>query len=172
MDKRAHVIVCGVDGSDGSKQALEWAVDEAVRRSCRLRVVTAWTGNGNEAPDAPAGRAVGTPAALADATARQGEALDEALSQARDKVDVERQLPRDNAREALCHAALDAELLVLGSHGHGMVHDRLVGSTTQRVIQHAPCPVVVVPTTARLRERRRLLRIAGRSAGRKAAAAG
>lgn len=172
MDKRAHVIVCGVDGSDGSRQALEWAVEEAVRRSCRLRVVTAWTWSGIEPPGVPPERVTGLAAAVADARNRQDEALEEALSHARDKVDVETLLPRDSARDALCHAALDAELLVLGSHGHSMVHDKLVGSTTQRVIHHAPCPVVVVPTTARLKERRRLLRIAGRAAGRKTAAAG
>lgn len=168
MDKRANVIVCGVDGSDGSRQALEWAVDEAVRRSCRLRVVTAWSWSGIEPLGAPAGRG----AALAAATTMQDEALEEALAHARDRLDVERQLPRDSARDALCQAALDAELLVLGSHGHGLVHDKVVGSTTQRVIHHAPCPVVVVPTTARLRERRRLLRIAGRGADRKTTSTG
>ncbi len=42
-------------------------------------------------------------------------------------------------------AALKAEYLVLGSHGHGAVFDLLVGSTTQGVLRKAACPVLVVP---------------------------
>ncbi len=42
-------------------------------------------------------------------------------------------------------AALKADYIVLGSHGHGAVFDLLVGSTTQGVLRKAPCPVLVVP---------------------------
>lgn len=35
--------------------------------------------------------------------------------------------------------------MVLGSHGHGAVHDKLIGSTSERAVHHAPCPVVFVP---------------------------
>jgi hypothetical protein len=42
-------------------------------------------------------------------------------------------------------SAQDAELMVLGTHGHGAVHDTLVGSTSKRAIHHASCPVVIVP---------------------------
>ncbi len=52
---------------------------------------------------------------------------------------------RRRAHGVLCISALDAELLVLGSHGHGAVHDQLVGSTSMRAIHHASCPVVVLP---------------------------
>lgn len=47
--------------------------------------------------------------------------------------------------DALCAASVDAELMVLGSHGHGAVHDKLIGSTSERAVHHAPCPVVIVP---------------------------
>jgi nucleotide-binding universal stress UspA family protein len=42
-------------------------------------------------------------------------------------------------------AALKADYIVLGSHGHGAVFNLLVGSTTQGVLRKAPCPVLVVP---------------------------
>lgn len=42
-----------------------------------------------------------------------------------------------------------AELIVMGSHGHGAVWDLLVGSVSEGVIRRASCPVVVVPTATR-----------------------
>jgi nucleotide-binding universal stress UspA family protein len=43
-------------------------------------------------------------------------------------------------------AAVGADFIVIGSHGHGAVYDLLIGGTTQGVLRRAPCPVVVVPT--------------------------
>jgi nucleotide-binding universal stress UspA family protein len=51
-------------------------------------------------------------------------------------------------------AALKADYIVLGSHGHGAVFDLLVGSTTQGVLRKAPCPVLVVPMAPAGRSRR------------------
>ncbi len=48
MDGREHIIVCGIDGSAAGQRALEWAMDEAIRRHCKLRVVTAWGWDGPE----------------------------------------------------------------------------------------------------------------------------
>lgn len=141
MDERVHVIVCGVDGSVGSQRALEWAVDESVRRDCKLRVVTAWSWDGIEELGAP-----GSPAAaLSHAREIQETALSRVLAATRHAPEVERVLTRAVPSQALCAAALDADLLVLGSHGHGFVHDRLVGSTSQHTVRHASCPVVLVP---------------------------
>jgi nucleotide-binding universal stress UspA family protein len=72
-------------------------------------------------------------------------AVEEATSAMENPPEVERLCERGVPSEALCAAAADAELLVLGSHGHGAVHDKLVGSTSERAIHHAPCPVVVIP---------------------------
>jgi nucleotide-binding universal stress UspA family protein len=46
---------------------------------------------------------------------------------------------------ALTRAARDADLLVLGSHGHGRLHHAVVGSVAEECIRAAACPVVVVP---------------------------
>lgn len=141
MDGQERVIVCGVDGSAASQRALAWAIDEAVTRGCSLRAVTAWAWDGVE----DLGAAPNAAEALSRAQAIQDKAVDSAIASVENTTDVERLLPRGVPSEALCHAAVDAELLVLGSHGHGQVHDKIVGSTSQRVIHHATCPVVVLP---------------------------
>ena len=43
-----------------------------------------------------------------------------------------------------------ADYIVMGSHGHSAFHDLIAGSTTQRVLKRAPCPVVIIPPHARL----------------------
>ncbi len=141
MEGREHVIVCGVDGSVGSQRALEWAVDESARRDCKLRVVTAWSWDGVEA----FGAASSPAAALSRGREIQEDAVSRALAATRHSPQMERVMTRGVPSRALCAAALDAELVVLGSQGHGFVHDRLVGSTSQHVVRHASCPVVLVP---------------------------
>lgn len=42
---------------------------------------------------------------------------------------------------------VDADFIVLGSHGHGALYDLFVGSTACGLLKDAPCPVVVVPVT-------------------------
>jgi nucleotide-binding universal stress UspA family protein len=144
MDGREHVIVCGVDGSMAGDRALQWAVDEAARRGCRLRVVTAWTWDGVES--------MGASSSPAEAQARAQKVQEAALTRVMQTVEndsdlpeLERLLLRETPSVALCTAALDAELMVLGSHGRGGVHEKLVGSTSQRAIHHASCPVVILP---------------------------
>ena len=141
MEAAERVIVCAVDGSPAGQRALMWALEEAGRRSDKVRAVTAWTWDGVEALNAAS-----TPGeALAQAQRLLDRSVDEVLDQIPGAPAVERVCERGLPSEAICAAAVDAELLVLGSHGHGAVHDKLVGSTSERVIHHAPCPVVVVP---------------------------
>lgn len=42
-------------------------------------------------------------------------------------------------------AAISADYIVMGSHGHGRIYDALVGSTTQGLLKRALCPVLIVP---------------------------
>jgi nucleotide-binding universal stress UspA family protein len=141
MDAREHVIVCGVDGSPAGRAALDWALDEASRRNCRLRAVAVWSWDGQES-----GSAISSPAeARRRAEEVVNRVLDEALATLTDPPETERLAMEGRPSERLCFAALDAELLVLGSHGHGAIHDTLVGSTSQHVIRHATCPVVILP---------------------------
>jgi nucleotide-binding universal stress UspA family protein len=137
MDAREHVIVCWVDGSPAGRRALEWALDEARRRNCLLRAVAVWSWDGLESGSS------------AEAQRRAEEVLsrvlDEALAMLEDPPETERLALDGRPSERLCFAALDADLLVLGSHGHSAIHDTLVGSTSQHVIRHATCPVVILP---------------------------
>jgi nucleotide-binding universal stress UspA family protein len=139
MDAREHVIVCGIDGSPAGRRALDWALEEARRRDCRLRAVTVWSWDGLEA--------VGAASSPAEAKERAAQLQDRVLDEAQGDpaVEVERLVVAGRPSEQLCTAALDAELMVLGSHGHGAAHDALVGSTSQHVIRHATCPVVILP---------------------------
>ena len=141
MDGREHIIVCGIDGSAAGQRALEWAMDEAIRRNCKLRVVTAFTWDLGEAVGGPSSPA----AAQSQAKQIQDIAVSGVLTDTENPPEVEKVLVRGAASESLCRSALDAELIVLGSHGHGAVHDQLVGSTSMRAIHHASCPVVILP---------------------------
>jgi nucleotide-binding universal stress UspA family protein len=90
--------------------------------------------------------AAGSPAdARGQAESVQRKALIAALETVEKAPEVERRLVRGRPSEVLCIAGLDAELLVVGSRGHSTVHGVFVGSTSQRVLRHAPCPVVVLP---------------------------
>jgi nucleotide-binding universal stress UspA family protein len=151
MDVRENIIVCGVDGSPTSQRALAWAVAEAGFRGCRLRVVTAWSWDAAEA--------LGVLGNAADAHSRaemvQRRALEEALEDVEKPPEVERRLVEGRPSEALCEAALEAEMLVLGSRGHTAVREVLIGSTSQRVVRHASCPVVLLPDAHHMEHERR-----------------
>lgn len=139
-------IVVGVDGSEGSLEALRWATDEARLRGAKLVAVHAWS-----APYAPAMPGIGEPAALpVDRTVVQqaaDEALEASLREAGvppEGIELERAVVEDSPAYALLDRAEDADLLVVGSRGHGRIAGALLGSISQQVAQHAPCPVVIV----------------------------
>lgn len=67
------------------------------------------------------------------------------LEHAERAPEIDRRFPRGLASTALCDESIAADLLVLASHGHGTLYDKLVGTTAQRVLHHATCPVVVIP---------------------------
>ena len=131
-------IVVGVDGSEGCRRALQWAVEEARVRDVRVRAVLAWT-----YLDQPTGAfdaAYGAP----NARALLDQVLADVLTDAPD-VEVEREVVCDLPVRALLDAARGADLLVVGSRGLGGFKGLLLGSVSQQLVQHAPCPIVVVP---------------------------
>ena len=134
-------IVVGVDGSASSRHALGWALDEGRLRGLRVRVVHAWDFPYTEGEIAHlAGQAIHEPLERA-----ANEILDAALHAADTRdLDIERTITEGPPAHALLHAAQDAELLVVGSRGHGGFTGLLLGSVSQQCAQHAPCPVVIV----------------------------
>ena len=135
-------IVVGVDGSEGAQRALRFAIGEARRRGASLEVVHAW-----HVPYAAAGPYVPGPM-LDPAPIEELERW--TLARAVDAedtsgVEVHRALVCDTASRALIDAAKGADLLVVGTRGRGGFVGLLLGSVSQTVTHHAPCPVVVVP---------------------------
>jgi len=140
------VIVVGIDGSDGSERALEWAAAEARTRNASLKLVTAWhlspamySGIGWAGLDAEVIKG------LREVAEQQ---LDETWKQhakSLDGLDVERIVSEDAAAQALLDAAKGADLLVVGTRGHGGFTGLLLGSVSQQCAHHSPCPLVIVP---------------------------
>ncbi|MFF4546923.1 universal stress protein [Streptomyces sp. NPDC001406] len=131
-------ITAGVDGTEESLAALAWAGREAVRRELPLRVVHAWRFHPHEAEGAGDRDAQhrwvsdGVTEAVRAVTGRHPE------------LTVTMDVVEGHAAEALVGAAAEAEMLVLGSRGHGAVVGFLLGSVGQQVIAEAARPVVLV----------------------------
>ena len=124
-------VVVGTDGSATSDAALGFAFEEAALRDAPLLAVSA----------------------LADAPGSLGgdlklqEDVEQAITRhekEHPEVTVLRQVAQGGARTALLAAAHDAQLLVVGSRGRGGINGMLLGSVSQAVLHHAPCPVAVV----------------------------
>lgn len=131
-------IVVGVDGSEGSKHALAWATAEAEHHGARLRAVMAWL------PMMP-GLGAGTSVASGPGFNQQqfaAQRLQEILSEA--GSDAERVTVEGRAAKVLIEESADADLLVVGSRGHGGFAGMLLGSVSQHVSTHGDCPVVVI----------------------------
>ncbi|MFE1885489.1 universal stress protein [Streptomyces diastatochromogenes] len=129
-------ITAGVDGTEESLAALDWAGREAVRRGLPLRVVHAWRFHealGAVDRDTQHGW-------VSDGVADAVRAVSARHPELRVNVDVVER----GAVEALVAAAAEAEMLVLGSRGHGTAVGFLLGSVGQQVIAGTHRPVVLV----------------------------
>jgi nucleotide-binding universal stress UspA family protein len=138
-------MVVGVDGSEESKLALRWALDEARLRSTKLVCVHAWT-----YPTIVDATGLGPPVTLDLHGTLRDDAqslIDRVLQEVGgvEGIEVEHAVVEDSPANALCAAADETDLLVVGSRGLGGVSSLLLGSVSQQVIHHARCPVVVVP---------------------------
>jgi nucleotide-binding universal stress UspA family protein len=135
------LIVVGVDGSDTSVAALEWAVDEARTRGSRVLAITAF--------DIPWTIMI-VPTYTESDYGRDAQAmLDQTMEKFREgnpdltSVPLETRLVQRRPALALAEAARDADLLVVGSHGYGALSGMHLGSVATYCVHHAPCPVVV-----------------------------
>jgi nucleotide-binding universal stress UspA family protein len=140
-------IIVGVDGSEGGERALRWAAAEADRRGGTVEAVIAWTWDGIET-------GLGTPTSPSEAEAHARQALTRtvtAVNTVYPKVAIAAEAVRAGPATALTRAAGDADVLVLGSHGHSRLHRAVVGSVTEQCIRAAACPIVVVPVPHRER---------------------
>ncbi|QCO98251.1 universal stress protein [Arthrobacter sp. 24S4-2] len=142
----AFTIVVGFDGSEHSQTALNWAMDEARQRDGQLRLVTAWNKARMAWFPAVLETAAGEIAAEESPEQIAGTLQAEALKSASDEgVTATGQVVHsDSPASAILDAARNADLVVVGSRGHGGFPGLHLGSVTTQVISHAPCPVLVV----------------------------
>ena len=140
-------IVVGVDGSKCSDAALEVAAEEASLREARLIIISAW-----EVPQSAMMVLNAAPGMLESFEAEAKTIVEYAVAKVREAHPtialVEGKAPSGHPASMLLKEAQDATLLVVGSRGRGGFAGLLLGSVSQQVIHHSPCPVIVVPPDA------------------------
>lgn len=138
-------IVVGVDGSLGSLAALRWGIREASTRGMVVHAVTAW--------EVPLESTFGDMATVGDfhPVVAAEQILVTALADAGvadTHVTVTTAPVQGHPAEVLMQQAERAELLVVGSRGHGRIFGALLGSVSLYLAAHAACPVVVIKPLA------------------------
>jgi nucleotide-binding universal stress UspA family protein len=139
-----RTIVVGVDGSEGARRALDWAIGIARSTEMTLQLVH--------------GIDVGVAAASPYGTGMVFEQLEDAGRELLETdvayakaagVDATGELDMGASAQAILAASKHAAMLVLGSRGHGGFAGLLMGSVSMYCVHHAHCPVVVVPPPER-----------------------
>lgn len=120
-------IVVGVDGSRFGVEALRWALAEAEHRDCGVLALAVGQGDPDQVAE---DQLTGTVRAVRGA---------------QDSPRLTARAVSGGVADTLCAASTDAQLLVLGSHGHGPLVEAMLGSVARYCIHHASCPVVVIP---------------------------
>jgi nucleotide-binding universal stress UspA family protein len=143
MTSGQELVVVGVDGSAESVAALAWAARYASASGARVQALLAW-----HYPGAVGGPAMDkAPASVHAATEQEmRDTLDGAVAKAcpGKEPGVETRIGYGHPAQVLIDASQDADLLVVGSRGHGSWTGMLVGSVSIHCVTGAHCPVVVV----------------------------
>ena len=137
-------ILVGVDGSDNSQRALEWAAKEAAFRQTSLTVlavhqaVHGWAGSLRFGDDEAQVQKI------AEAAKAETEKVLAGLGDSRPESVTVRAVHGYPAEE-LINAGADADMIVLGTSGVGGWSRQLIGSVATTVVHHATAPVLIVP---------------------------
>ena len=137
-------IVVGIDGSEAGTNALRWALEEARLRSAEIVAVHAWEPPPAvpEPGPAPGFDLVGILPQVQEAGERLvTTVVNEVVGDS--DVTVEPVAIAGPPASVLVDAARDAEMLVVGSRGHGGFTALLLGSVSQQLAHHAPCPLLI-----------------------------
>jgi nucleotide-binding universal stress UspA family protein len=137
-------ITVGIDGSDNAHHALMWAMSEAAVRGVPLTALTVhetimsyWSGQPVYYP--------GDEVLVKQASEAAGEAVAQVAEQLGKKPEVSVRAINGFPAKALIDASADADLVVVGTRGGGGFPHLNLGAVSSQVVQHAKCPVVVVP---------------------------
>ena len=133
-------IVVGVDGSESSLDALRWAAAQAKLTNRVLKIVSSWHWPASFllAPEWPL---------ETDPNQRAKESLADVIEKVLGPapgIEIEQFVFEGHPVPLLVDFAADADLLVVGSRGHGAFTGMMIGSVSQHCLTHAKCPVVVV----------------------------
>jgi nucleotide-binding universal stress UspA family protein len=134
-----RIIVVGVDGSDSSTRALRWACEQAVRTGSVVDAVAAWQW------PMSLGTAIPIPADY-DPVVDAHKVLDgvlQPLAAEFASVTIRPLVVKGHAADVLVEASRHADLLVVGSRGHGELSGMLIGSVSQHCAAHAASPVLI-----------------------------
>jgi len=133
-------IVVGIDGSAPSKAALAWAIRQARLTGAVIEAVIAWEFPATYGYPMQAGMDINLEELATEVAA---DTIAE-VSGPGDQVKIRPKVVEGNAARVLLDASAGADLLVVGSRGHGGFIEALLGSVGQHCVQHATCPVVVI----------------------------
>lgn len=140
-------VVVGVDGSQTSTGAVDFAYDYATRHNAELVAVHAWS----DLPLDALGAVREWDVDWDDITEQAKAVLSEMLaghSARYPDVKVRQVVTMSKPVEGLLEEAGDADLVVVGSHGRGAVRRMLLGSVSQAILHYAKCPVAVIRPSA------------------------
>lgn len=140
----SHRIVVGIDGSEPSKAALAWAVGQAKRTGASVEAVIAW-----HFPVVVGGMPFAPVSMLenADFGGQAASLLRHVIAEtvpSDSAVKISTTVREGNAAQILLEVADGADLLVVGSRGHGGFAEALLGSVSQHCVHHARCPIVII----------------------------
>ena len=136
-------IVVGIDGSPSSRKALTWAAAEAANHEADLVVVNVW----EHTLLPPAGSVSVSERYVPDSTQRTAEELLQIIKEELGEeppVLVQPHVKQGRPAEVLINESTNADLLVVGTRGHGGFAGLVLGSVSQHVAAYAKCPVTVV----------------------------
>ena len=133
----AAPVLVGVDGSEESRLALRWAFEYAQMSGAPVEAVIAW--------EIPPTYGLAPSYDDVDFEKKAQEIAEETIrAVVGDNAPVTVRVERGHPAPILVAASEHAQLLVVGSRGHGAFAGMLLGSVSQHCVHQAHCPVVVI----------------------------
>lgn len=148
MSEEELTVLVAVDFSEHSRRALAWTYDYAIRAPCQVHLLHVVE---DHISDLLPSRRVRLEAEMAAIVREAEEELGRMAKLESERAavgTVHHHVARGRPAHEIVFVAekIGAEMIVVGSHGHGRLRS-MVGSVAERVVRHATCPVVVVKTT-------------------------
>ncbi|RRO14091.1 universal stress protein [Saccharopolyspora rhizosphaerae] len=143
----SRLFVVGVDGSEASQRALQWALREARERGAPVAAIMVW--QSHAVLSGPAPLMMNPRLAPHEVRDQHWQELTRVVSEClagASTPQLQEELVEGHPDEVLAAKSVHAAMLVLGDRGRGRVADAVLGSTALRCIHHARCPVLIIPS--------------------------